>query len=331
MYLTYETMEFQTRVVITDPPVKISYQTPLLLMGSCFSDYIGTIMAGYKFHLLMNPFGTLFNPASIAANIENLIKRRQYKTADLIFYDDLWLSFDHYTGFSDPDEGNCLNRINASVFRASEWLKDCDYLVLTFGTAWIYKYRKTGKIVANCHKIPQSEFSREFQRPEDIIATYDRLIALLIKYNPHIKIIFTLSPIRHWADGAVNNQLSKSVLHYSIQEILRGRENAWYFPSYEIFMDELRDYRFYAQDMLHPSDQGAKYVWERFLGSWFDETAKSILTELEPMLRASRHRPVNPDSEAHRKFKINMLKKAENLKLRFPFLDLSREMAVFNR
>lgn len=322
-------MNFHTKVTIPDPPVRLGYQTPALFMGSCFSDYIGTIMSGYKFPLLMNPFGTLFNPASIAANIENLVKRKEYKPDDLNFHDGLWLSFDHYTGFSGPDEKKCLNRMNAYVFRASEWLKNSKFLVITFGTAWIYRYRNTGRIVANCHKIPQSAFSRELLQPSDITAAYNGLLSSLAVYNPSLKIIFTVSPVRHWADGAVNNQLSKSVLHYSIQEILKEWGNAWYFPSYEIFMDELRDYRFYAADMLHPSEQGSRYVWERFLDSWFEESSKRILTELEPVLTAVRHRPTDAGSEAHRKFSEKMLAKTENLKTKYPFIDLSEEIAFF--
>jgi len=322
-------MNFQTRVFIDDPPVKIGYHTSSLFIGSCFSDYIGTIMARYKFPILMNPFGTLFNPASIAANLENLVNRKVYTPSELKFHDGLWLSFDHYTGYSHPDQENCLGNINSSVTRASEWLKACDYLVITFGTAWIYIYKETGKIVANCHKIPQSAFTREFLQPQEIIGSYDRLLSELADYNPKLRVVFTLSPVRHWSDGAVNNQLSKSVLHYSIQEILKRHENAGYFPSYEIFMDELRDYRYYAADMLHPSEQGAQYVWEKFLASWVDDSSKKILAELEPLIQAALHRPVNAGSEAHMRFRNNMLKKTVDLKVKYPFLDLSEEIAFF--
>jgi hypothetical protein len=324
-------MIIQTKVVIPDPPSRIGYHTRGMFMGSCFSDYIGTIMAGYKFPLLLNPFGTLFNPASIAANLENLINLRVYKSADLRFHDGLWLSFDHYTGFSDTDQERCLDQINTSVSQASEWLKHCDFLVLTFGTAWIFKYKKTGKTVANCHKIPQAEFSREFMQPAEIVNMFDRLLSLLSEFNPGLRVIFTLSPVRHWSDGAVNNQLSKSVLHYSIQEILKQHGNAWYFPSYEIFMDELRDYRYYAADMLHPSDQGAVYVWEKFFESTIDDKSKAILAELEPVLQAARHRPVNAGSDAHRKFRDKISGKIHEITTKYPFLDFSNEIELFSK
>jgi len=320
----------QTKVIIPDPPVTISYKSRCLFMGSCFSDYIGTIMAGYKFRLLMNPFGTLFNPASIAGNLENLVNGKIYKAADLNFHDGLWLSFDHYTGFSNSDPAACLAGINRSVSHASEWLRDCDFLILTFGTAWIYRYKESGKIVANCHKIPQAAFLREFMEPTAIIEQYHRIINLLRQYNPKLKLIFTLSPVRHWSDGAVNNQLSKAVLHFSIHEILKRHEQAWYFPSYEIFMDELRDYRFYASDMLHPSEQGARYVWERFRDSWVDAPSRQILAEVEGILKATGHRPVNPGSEAHRKFRQNILKKTAQLVQKYPFLDFSEEIDILN-
>lgn len=319
-------MLLQTKITIPEPPYKISYTTPCLLMGSCFSDYIGSIMEGYKFPLLMNPFGTLFNPASIAANLENLIEGKQYREEDLNFHEGLWFSFDHYTLFSGPERDSCLNNINISTSHASGWLKNCEFLVLTFGSAWVYRHKPSGKIVANCHKIPGSFFSRELLQAETIVNLYDRLISRLAGYNPSIKIIFTLSPVRYWADGAVNNQLSKSILHYSIQQILKKTDRAFYFPAYEIFMDELRDYRFYAVDMLHPSKQGAEYVWERFLESWIDEPSKVILAKVDHVLKAVRHRPLNPRSEAHKKFRELTLQKIHELTKEYPFLDFKEEL-----
>lgn len=278
----------------------------------------------------MNPFGTLFNPASISADLENLVKGKTYGAGDLNFHNGNWLSFDHYTGFSYPDRDKCLAEVNNSVSVASEWLKNTHFLVLTFGTAWVYIYSETGKIVANCHKIPQTAFSKQLMQPHEIIEQYNNVLSLLRNFNPELKVIFTLSPVRHWSDGAVNNQLSKSVLHYSIHEIIRLNSNTLYFPSYEIFMDELRDYRFYAEDMLHPSKQGAEYVWERFLESWIDDASKQILKKIEPVLKATRHRPVNPGSEAHIKFSESTLKKIKALKQEYPFLDFTKETELIS-
>jgi hypothetical protein len=297
-------------------------------MGSCFADNIGKIMSGYKFPVLLNPFGTLFNPASLADNIRNLITGKKFTPDDLLNNNGLWISFSHYTGYSHPDRDKCLLSINNAAIAASAWLKHCDYLVLTFGTARAYIYRETGKLVANCHKLPASSFTRVLQEPADIVAQYDTLLPELKKYNPNIRVIFTLSPVRHWSDGAVNNQLSKSVLHYSIHQILKKHDGTFYFPAYEIFMDELRDYRFYATDMLHPSEQGSNYVWERFCDAWVEEPARKIMAGVTAILKAVSHRPLHTNTTNHKKFQQNTLKQIEHLTELYPFLDFSNEISA---
>jgi len=219
--------KFRTRVSISEPAAKIGYHTKSLWMGSCFSDTIGKIMAGYKFPVLLNPFGTLFNPFSIGSNIQRLISGEAFTPADLNFHDGLWFSYSHYTGFSKPVQDACLSAINGSFMPASAWLKQCDFLLLTFGTARIYRLKSTGSIVANCHKMPASSFTSALAEPGEIIRLFDAVLGNLDLLNPAVKVIFTLSPVRHWSDGAVNNQLSKSILHYSIHEILKKHARAF--------------------------------------------------------------------------------------------------------
>jgi hypothetical protein len=320
--------KFRTRVNIPESPVKIGYHTKCLFMGSCFADNIGKIMAGYKFPVMLNPFGTLFNPASLADNINCLITGKEFAPDDLLYHNRLWLSLSHSTGFSNPNRDDCLSLINNSFTAASAWLQHCDYLVLTFGTAWTYLYNETGKLVANCHKLPASSFTRTFPEPADIVVLYDALLPTLKKYNPNIRVIFTLSPVRHWADGAVNNQLSKSMLHYSIHEILKKHDGTFYFPAYEIFMDELRDYRFYAADMLHPSEQGSSYVWERFCDAWFDESSKKLMAGVTAIIKAVSHRPLHTETTNHKNFQQNILKQIKHLTELYPFLDFSNEIAA---
>jgi hypothetical protein len=320
--------EFRTKVEIPGSPEKIGYIKKCLFMGSCFSDYIGRIMADYKYPLLMNPFGTLFNPLSIADNTDILIKGSPFSEADLHYHDGLWFSFSHYTGFSDPQQSVSLDKINTSLLLASEWLQKCDFLVLTFGTAWAYYLKETGKVAANCHKLPSAAFNKQLLKPGTIFTRYHKLITVLRQLNPNLVILFTLSPVRHWADGAVNNQLSKSVLHFAIQEIIRHHPGTWYFPAYEIFMDELRDYRFYASDMLHPSETGTGYVWKRFSEAWIDTESNTIAGEIAEILKAVGHRPKNPESAAHQKFKHNTIKRINELKQRYSFLDFSKELAL---
>jgi len=297
-------------------------------MGSCFADNIGKIMTGYKFPVMLNPFGTMFNPASLADNIRNLITGKEFTPDDLLYHNGLWISFNHYTGYTHPNRDKCLLSINNSANTASAWLKHCDYLLLTFGTAWAYLYNETGKLVANCHKLPPSSFTRMLLEPADIVAQYDALLPVLKQYNPNIRVIFTLSPVRHWSDGAVSNQLSKSMLHCSIHEILKKHDSTFYFPAYEIFMDELRDYRFYAADMLHPSEQGSNYVWERFCDTWVDEPAKKIMAGVTAILKAARHRPLHTNTTSHKKFHQNTLKQIQHLTTLYPFLDFSNEIAL---
>jgi hypothetical protein len=320
--------KFRTQVVLPLSPAKISYFTKSLFMGSCFADNIGNIMAGFKFPILLNPFGTLFNPASLADNISNLVTGKEFSSNDLLYHNGLWLSLSHYTGFTNPNRDACLSSINNSVKAASVWLQHCDFLVLTFGTAWAYLYNETGKLAANCHKLPSSAFTRIFLEPDDIVARYNTLLPILKEYNPNIRVIFTLSPVRHWSDGAENNQLSKSVLHYSIHEIMKKHNHTFYFPAYEIFMDELRDYRFYAIDMLHPSELGSNYVWERFCDAWVDEPSKKIMAQVTAVLKAVGHRPLHAETATHKKFLQNTRRQIERLTTLYPFLDFSNEVAL---
>jgi hypothetical protein len=320
--------EWQTIISIPESPVKINYHKKCLFIGSCFSDYIGKIMLDYKFPLLSNPYGTLFNPLSIASGISNLINPVMLQPEDLHFHNELWFSFSHHTSFSHPDKNTCLLNINNSLASTAEWLKHTDFLVITFGTSFAYLLNETDTVVANCHKLPASSFHRILLQPASIIAAYDTLIEKLKEINHSLEIIFTVSPVRHLADGAVNNQLSKSILHCSIHSLLEKHSHVSYFPSYEIYMDELRDYRFYASDMVHPSEQGARYIWQRFTETWMDKESKSIMADVEAVAKAVAHRPLHLGTITYKRFKQNTLKKLEQLTGHYPFLDFSKEKSI---
>ncbi|HJZ39681.1 MAG TPA: GSCFA domain-containing protein [Bacteroidales bacterium] len=322
------TDRFRTRVEIEPSVDKIGYDTRCLFMGSCFTENIGERMAALKFPVLLNPFGTLFNPVSVSDNLDLLIRGKHFNAGDLSVHHGLWFSFRHYTGFSHPDQHRCLSGINGALENAATWLKQCNYLVLTFGTSWVYLHNRSGTIVANCHKIPAAEFTRKLLSPPEIIEKLDACLQSIREFNPAIRVIFTVSPVRHWKDGAVNNQLSKSILHYSIHEVLKKHPQASYFPAYEIFMDELRDYRFYAGDMLHTSEQGVDYVWERFCDTWLDDTSRKTMAGVSAVLRAVAHRPSHTETTNHKKFVENTLKQINNLTVLYPFLDFSNEIAI---
>jgi hypothetical protein len=231
----------------------------------------------------------------------------------------------HYTGFSHADQIPALPMNRKAL---TQWLETTDFLLLTFGTALTYQLKETGMTVANCHKLPADAFNRRLADPAEIISHYDTLLHDVKHFNPSVRVIFTLSPVRHWSDGAENNQLSKSILHFSIHEIMKRNTDTYYFPAYEIYMDELRDYRFYAEDMLHPSEQGTHYIWERFSDSWLDASSKKIMAGVTAILKAVGHRPLHTESTNHKKFRQNTLKQIENLTGLYPFLDFSNEIAL---
>ncbi len=321
--------QFRTIVEIPEASCKINHRSVMMFIGSCFSDYIGEKMLYHKFNAQLNPFGVLYNPASIAGNINIIIEQRLFEPEDLIFHNGQWISLSHYTRFSHPNQQVCLNRINQGIKESHKILEKADFLFITFGTAWVYTFNNTGQIAANCHKIPASAFTRSLLKPQEIVDLFSGLLKSIKKFNNKLHIVFTLSPVRHWKDGAVGNQLSKSVLHYSIQDIINKNPDTSYFPAYEIFMDELRDYRFYADDMLHPSSFAVEYIWKRFSETLIDEESFPLMKEIEKVMQAVNHRPFNPNSLEHKSFLSNNLKKIEQLEAKYPFLDFNQEKKYF--
>ncbi|MBN2613877.1 MAG: GSCFA domain-containing protein [Bacteroidales bacterium] len=322
-------MEFRTRVEILQSLFSIGYTSKCLFVGSCFADNIGLMMQRLKFSVMHNPFGVLYNPLSVKECIQILIERKVFTEKDILCYNNNWLSFYHYTAYTDADKAKCLEKINHSTAIAGEFFSKTDYLFITFGTAWVYEYLKTGQVVANCHKIPAREFHRYMLSPEQITIEYATLLKRLQGHNPHLKVIFTVSPIRHWKDGAVNNQLSKSVLHLAIQQLIDNFDFVSYFPAYEIFMDELRDYRFYAKDMLHPSEAAIDYTWQRFTDTYFTARTVADMKNIEKLMKAMEHRVVNHSSGESKKFRNTMLQQIEKLKAKFPSVDFSVEKDYF--
>ena len=308
---------------------KISYHTPILFLGSCFTENIGNKMQEQKFPALINPFGVLYNPVSVRNSLEILIDKKYFKEKNLDFFNEQWFSFYHDTEYSDPDQFNCLEKINSSLETAITQLRNAKYLIISFGTAWVYKYLKTENVVSNCHKIPAKEFERYKLCVEDIFVEWANLINRLNELNPDLKIIFTVSPVRHWKNGAVQNQLSKSTLILAIHQLKKLFENVEYFPAYEIMMDDLRDYRFYADDMLHPSKMAIEYIWEQFSKTYFEKETQDIIKDVDQVLQARNHRPLNSATEEHKKFRKNQLKKVQGLTKKYPFIDLGEEYEYF--
>jgi hypothetical protein len=295
----------------------------MVIMGSCFAENMGSRLVRYRFPVTLNPFGTIFNPASVAAGLENLMKKEAYRETDLREYQGTWLSFDHYTGFSSPDQVQCLERINSAFLPAKKALKQAGYLIITWGTSWVYTENEKGKMVSNCHKIPASDFTRSKMNVSEIVLMYKALIEDLIPYNPNLKILLTVSPVRHWKDGAHGNQLSKAALLLAT-EVLRELfpERVFYFPSYELVLDELRDYRFYAADMIHTNEITTAYIWEKFSSSLVADESQKIIRDLDPWLKLEEHRPSALNGPAFERLQKKRTDLKEQIQKKYPFLAL---------
>lgn len=306
-------MAWQTKVNIPQADFRIGYGSEIMMLGSCFAENIGEKLSYFKFNADVNPCGIVYNPKSAASVLRRLVEGRPFMGDELLENNGLWVSLLHHGSFSSQDKEECLLRINKRFAEAAEKLKTVDLLVLTFGTAWVYRYKADGRIVSNCHKIPASAFERFRLTPEDIVVEYTELIGRLREINPELRVLFTVSPIRHWKDGAHGNQLSKSTLLLAIDELAGSLDRVYYFPSYEIVMDELRDYRFYAEDMLHITLQAVEYIWNCFKETYIDKTADNLMVRIDKINKTLAHRPLEAGNEKWLQFRAGMLKELEEV------------------
>lgn len=311
---------FQTPVEIPRSSVTITFESRVMTLGSCFAENMGRKMHEVYFDTDVNPFGVLYNPVSIRNSVELLLQNKQFTAADIFEYRSLWHSFSHSSFFTDVSAESCLDKINARMNAASEFLRKTDVLLITFGTAWIFEEKKSGRVVSNCHKLPASEFVRRRLSVEEIVSDFSELILKLQSLFPNLRIVFSVSPIRHWKDGPHENNISKSTLLLAIEDLQTQFEQVQYFPAYEIQLDELRDYRFYASDMQHPSNVAIDYIWSRFSDTYFDETTLKIKKEMEQLVSDLSHRPLQPDSEEFRKFQLSIEKRKDKIVSDYPFL-----------
>jgi hypothetical protein len=321
-------MNFVTRIDIAPPETGISYLHPLMLLGSCFAESIGKRLAEGKFRVDVNPFGVLFNPASAAQSVRRLLEPAAWSREDLFFHEGMYHSWAHHSRFSDVSADTCLQKINERLRLSAIHLRETRWLLVTFGTAYVYRLKTSGQTVANCHKMPDSLFLRERLPVEQIVDEWEETLATLGRVNPDMKTLFTVSPVRHWKDGAHANQLSKAVLLLAVEQLqTRHPGQVMYFPAYELMMDELRDYRFYADDMLHPSEAAVRHVWERFAETCLDTAAQETLKEVEAIQKALNHTPQHRQSEAYRQFLSQTMLKIERLCAKKPYLCFENETA----
>ena len=324
-------MVFSTEVSIPEFPWKIDYTKGVMFIGSCFSDNIGQKLVDLKFATDVNPFGVLYNPESIANSLRYLISKQHFDITDLFQDQGIWNSFSHHSSFSDVDPERALYKINDRIERSHQFLKNAEFLMITFGTAWAYKLNGTEQVVSNCHKISTSGFNRIKLDVAGIVENYRLLLEELWAFNPKLNIIFTVSPIRHWKDGAVENQVSKATLILAIDELRRLFQNQplSYFPAYELVMDELRDYRFYAADMLHLSDVAVNYIFERFQSVLVSKEVVPVSVRIAKIRKAMNHRPFKTDSPEYKRFVEANIQEIKALKNLYPTINFEEELSFF--
>ncbi len=307
-------MQFRTPVSIPKSKFPLDYNSKIVSFGSCFAENMAEKFDYFKFENTCNPFGILFHPLAIEKIISKAVNREFFTEKDLFFHEERWHCFDIHSDLSNSDAAEMVANLNKILQFTHQKLVQATHFIITYGTSWVYRNNATNSIVANCHKVPQKEFSKEILSVTTIEKSIQNTIELIQKVNPDCKFIFTISPVRHIKDGFVENQVSKSHLIAAIYNL----KSETYFPSYEIMMDELRDYRFYADDMLHPSQLAIDYIWERFSQNTISEESQLIMEEVESIQKGLAHRTFNPNSESHKKFIDNLNRKRSTLALKFP-------------
>lgn len=315
-------MKFRTEIEPAPRSVRIGYDNRILTLGSCFAAHIAGRLAAAKFHVIENPSGILFNPLSIAAAIRSYALPAPVFREELEFDGEMWYHFGFHGDFSAPTAEEALRRMNAARQAGAAALRTADRVILTLGTAWVYE--REGQIVANCHRRPAAEFTRRRLDVEEIVET---IAALLEGPLAGKQILLTVSPVRHLGDGLEGNAVSKAALRLAVEELKQSFRCVDYFPAYEILTDDLRDYRFYADDLVHPAPQAIAYVWEKFVQTALDDRARQLLPEVEAIVAAAAHRPRNPHGEAHRAFCRRQLERIEAI----PEVDFQRESTLFRQ
>ena len=311
-------MQFNTKVPISHYKYPMNYDSQIFSIGSCFAENMGEKFSYFKFQNTVNPFGIIFNPVSIENMVSRVVNNQKFTDEDIFFHNDLWHCFEVHSKLSHSDKEKFLTNLNDLLESAHNQITTSTHLIITYGTSWVYRNKSSKKIVANCHKVPQSQFDKEILSVETIEKSIQNTIDLIRKINPNCHFIFTVSPVRHIKDGFVENQRSKAHLITAIHSLIFQLPSSNYFPSYEIMMDELRDYRFYAEDMLHPSQTAIDYIWIRFFENYISEENYTTMEEICSIQKAIAHRPFNPDSDSHQKFISNLNEKIIRLQEKFP-------------
>ena len=312
-------MDFRTIVPISKTTESITYYTSIVSLGSCFAVNMAQKFAYYKFPITVNPFGVLFHPLAIENILQHTIENSPYTAEVFFLYNELWHSFDFHSDMSQSSLKEAIQQANSQQIQLQQALQEASFCFITLGTAWVYIYNSTDTIVANCHKLPSQHFSKRLLSVEEITESLSHIIALLKQLNPSITIVFTISPVRHIKDGFFENQVSKSQLFAALYPLITDNKSL-YFPAYELLLDELRDYRFYANDMVHPSEMAINYIWERLVATYIDSATQADMKQVDNIQKGLSHRPFNPETESHQQFLAQLQQKMEAFTMKYPHI-----------
>lgn len=314
-------MQFRTSIPIPTSNYLIDYNSKIMSLGSCFAVNMAEKLDYFKFQNSCNPIGILFHPLAIQKLIDFVVSGKQFGENDIFFHNERWHCFDVHSDLSNSNKEELLESLNAIIKSTNERLNESTHIIITYGTSWVYREIGSDSIVANCHKVPQKQFKKELLSAKEIEESIENTVKLIQSVNLNCNIIFTVSPIRHIKDGFVENQWSKANIISALHKTFDFRlSTVSYFPSYEIMMDELRDYRFYAEDMLHPNQVAIDYIWKRFKETTISETAFGTMDEVLTVQKSLSHKPFNPKSESHLKFESKVREKITKLESEYPFM-----------
>ncbi|MDM1407734.1 GSCFA domain-containing protein [Myroides sp. DF42-4-2] len=316
-------MNFSTVVPLSYGGRKITYDDQILCLGSCFAANIGEKLKSFQFQQTTNPFGILFHPKAIEKVVEYAVRNFEFTAADVFEHQEIWSSFAAHSDLNELEQEDIVVKLNAKVFDLQVALRESSFIMLTFGTAWVYVFKETQEIVANCHKLPNTQFDKRLLTYEEVRQSYTSIVQMIRTLNPHAHIMCSISPVRHTKDGFAENQRSKSILLAALHDAIDDLQDdkVSYIPVYEIVMDELRDYRFYAADLIHPNAIAIQYVWERFVAHYIDEAMMEVMKKVEEVQRGLNHRPFNPTAAQHLKFLDTLIEKIDDLLVRYPFMN----------
>lgn len=317
-------MKFRTEIKCPIATKQIDHDSSLVLLGSCFSEHMEDKFQYFKFDTFANPFGILFNPIAIETAVQCCVEKSHYSKEDLLKQREVWLSLNHHSQFDHRDQLEALNNINKQIDLGHKALKNASHVIITLGTSWVYRWKENNLVVGNCHKIPQKYFSKELLSLEEIVNSLKHIVSLIKGINNKASFTFTVSPVRHLKDGFTENTVSKSILHQAIHEVKKETEFN-YFPAYEIMMDDLRDYRFYKNDLVHPNDMAIDYIWKIFKESWISESSQETMKDIEDIQKSLAHRAFDASSDAHKKFLKKIDEKVKRLEQKFPEIEFHKK------